>query len=835
MNLNWLKKLFASDEKEYEEEYKEKQQTLDPTKKKTPFRFPLISDEEKNETVYGYPKEEQIGEIYKEEAPVEEQIYKPLYTQDLWKQRAQKPTIVHRAEKKIVEEKVVADTPPVIRKKRAFTPTEVPSPVYGFSRTNLNKKVEEKEQRTETINPNVLNNAQAITPGPELSEVKEQVLVADVNRQNMQVTEAVNEDVQVIELVENIIEEAAVKPFEELSPVTELGENPQVDVLEQDLQIIEVVNEDIQIAEVVDEFEQVNELVEAVQAEVAVTEIPEITHAPMQTTDILATEKPVKEKIRPFNVLMLKSDKSKMNRIDTMNKLSPIAQKAVPVTKPIIQQEQKEIKENVPIGEQEVETLKEQEQKAKQSNYVRPSISHLLPPEMNVEDREWMEEQAFTLIDALSHFQVTGEIVQMVQGPAVTQFEITVGQGTKVSKIRNLADDLKLALAAKDIRIQAPIPGKSSIGIEIPNRKSRAVRLSEVINTDTFLKSDSPLEAALGLDLTGKPVTLDLRKMPHGLIAGATGSGKSVFINSLLVSLLYKATPDEVKLLLIDPKMVELAPFNHIPHLVSPVITDVKAATAALKWAVEEMERRYQLFAHIGVRDISRYNTLATEKRQFAQKLPYIVIVIDELADLMMMAPTEVEDAICRIAQKARACGIHLVLATQRPSVDVITGLIKANIPTRIAFSVSSQIDSRTILDQQGAERLLGKGDMLYQGNGMSSPVRIQGTYVSDDEIESVIEYARSQGNPDYLFEQEELLQKEITSEQDELFEEACRFIVEQGTASTSLLQRKFHLGYNRAARLIDAMYENGYITEQKGSKARDVLLTSETLEGIFG
>ena len=529
---------------------------------------------------------------------------------------------------------------------------------------------------------------------------------------------------------------------------------------------------------------------------------------------------PKKENIRPFNVLMLKSDKQKLNNIEVAKPTAHVT----PVKESV--QQVSVVKEEIITTDDMLEPI---------SNYSHPSLSYLLPPEMKDEDNEWMDEQAFRLIESLSYFQVTAEIVQVVQGPAVTQFEITVGNGTKVSKIRNLADDLKLALAAKDIRIQAPIPGKSSIGIEIPNRKSRAVRLSEVINTDIFRQSESPLEAALGLDLNGKPVTLDLRKMPHGLIAGATGSGKSVFINSLLVSLLYKATPEEVKLLLIDPKMVELAPFNHIPHLVSPVITDVKAATAALKWAVEEMERRYQLFAHIGVRDITRYNTLATQKRQFAQKLPYIVIVIDELADLMMMAPSEVEDAICRIAQKARACGIHLVLATQRPSVDVITGLIKANIPTRIAFSVSSQIDSRTILDQQGAERLLGRGDMLYQGNGMSSPVRIQGTYVSDDEIEQVIDYARSQGTPEYMFEQEDLLQKaENISEQDELFEEACRFIVEQGSASTSLLQRKFHLGYNRAARLIDAMHGNGYITEQNGSKARGVLLTSEILDEIF-
>lgn len=828
MNLNWLKKLFASEEKEYEEEYKEQQQIVHSKAKKTPFRFPLISDEEKNETLYGYPKEEKIVETYKEEPYFKEPEYKPLHTQNLWQQRAQ-PTVIHRAEKKIVEEKKVVDTPVINRKKRAFTPTEVPSPIYGYSKTTIDNKVKEKEilvekeQKTDTVSSEVLFNPEPISPVQEVVEEVSHVIQASEVEQFVQgneveevrEVEVVQDDLQLTELVEVVQAEVAVTQAQDtIEPVHNEVE---------DAQEVEVVQDDL----------QVTELVEVVQAEVALTQVQE-TIEPVQNMEILETEKPVKENIRPFNVLMLKSDKSKMNRIDTMNKISPVAKKAVTTTAPSIQQEQKQMIEQVQVNKLEIEPIVVEEQEEIQTNYVRPSFSHLLPPEMNVEDKEWMEEQAFTLVDTLSHFQVTGEIVQMVQGPAVTQFEITVGQGTKVSKIRNLADDLKLALAAKDIRIQAPIPGKSSIGIEIPNRKSRAVRLSEVINTDTFLHSESPLEAALGLDLTGKPVTLDLRKMPHGLIAGATGSGKSVFINSLLVSLLYKATPDEVKLLLIDPKMVELAPFNHIPHLVSPVITDVKAATAALKWAVEEMERRYQLFAHIGVRDITRYNTLATEKRQFAQKLPYIVIVIDELADLMMMAPTEVEDAICRIAQKARACGIHLVLATQRPSVDVITGLIKANIPTRIAFSVSSQIDSRTILDQQGAERLLGKGDMLYQGNGMSSPVRIQGTYVSDDEIESVIEYARSQGNPDYMFEQEELLQKEITSEQDDLFEEACRFIVEQGTASTSLLQRKFHLGYNRAARLIDAMYENGYITEQKGSKARDVLLTSDTLDEIF-
>lgn len=467
--------------------------------------------------------------------------------------------------------------------------------------------------------------------------------------------------------------------------------------------------------------------------------------------------------------------------------------------------------------------------------YQKPTDEYLELPEEKTQDTDWMEQQGDTLVEALSYFQVSAQIESIMQGPAVTQFEITVSHGTKVSKIRNLADDLKLALAAKDIRIQAPIPGKSSIGIEIPNRVSRAVRLSEVTNSASFLESDSPLEAALGLDLTGKPVTLDLRKMPHGLIAGATGSGKSVCINSILVSLLYKAAPHELKLMLIDPKMVELAPFNHIPHLVSPVITDVKAATAALKWAVEEMERRYQLFAHAGARDITRYNAIADKNNEHSLKLPYILIVIDELADLMMMSPADVEEAICRIAQKARACGIHLIVATQRPSVDVITGLIKSNIPTRIAFAVSSQIDSRTILDGQGAERLLGRGDMLYLGNGMSAPVRLQGTFVTDDEIEAIIEHVREQGEPDYIFDQEELLKKtEVSAEQDDLFEDVCRFVFEQGGASTSLIQRKYHIGYNRAARLIDMLESHGFISEPRGSKPRESFITEEDLITMF-
>lgn len=535
----------------------------------------------------------------------------------------------------------------------------------------------------------------------------------------------------------------------------------------------------------------------------------------------------------PFNVLMLKSDKEKLKmkesiqKADTPNIAPSIVQHSntnndFSTEKSVSDEKQLSIDDEI---EDQTDNVLE---------YVKPSFDFLVPPEEETEDLEWMESQADNLVESLSYFQVTAKLESIVQGPAVTQFEITVGHGTKVSKIKNLADDLKLALAAKDIRIQAPIPGKSTIGIEIPNRISRAVRLSEVVRSETFKNSDSPLEAALGLDLTGKPITIDLRKMPHGLIAGATGSGKSVCINSILVSLLYKSDPHELKLMLIDPKVVELAPFNNIPHLVSPVITDVKTATAALKWAVEEMERRYQLFAHVGVRDLSRYNKLA-EKNGNKNKLPYILIVIDELADLMMMAPSDVEESIARIAQKARACGIHLIVATQRPSVDVITGLIKSNIPTRIAFAVSSQIDSRTIIDSQGAERLLGRGDMLYLGNGMSAPIRIQGTFVTDDEIEEIIEHVRSQGAPNYLFEHEELLKKtEMIEEYDELFEEVCRFVFEQGTASTSSIQRHYRIGYNRAARLMDLLEKNGFISEQRGSKPREVYIQESDLHSLF-
>ena len=546
----------------------------------------------------------------------------------------------------------------------------------------------------------------------------------------------------------------------------------------------------------------------------------------------------------PFNVLMLKQDRERLKR--------DRRQRAINRSEQIQNQEREKNEEmdesdtrsvesqkvDIPQESQQMEELTNHEHASepkKVGYYEYPSPKLLAPPVKREENNEWITEQIGLLNETLQNFNVNAQVVKVSQGPSVTRFEVQPEPGVKVSRIKNLTDDIKLSMAAKDIRMEAPIPGKRSIGIEIPNVESRPVLISELIDCPDFLDDRSPLTAVLGLDISGTPIITDLNKMPHGLIAGATGSGKSVCINSILVSLLYKARPDELKLLLIDPKMVELAPYNHIPHLISPVITDVKAATASLKWAVDEMERRYELFAHTSVRDIRKYNELAERNDEKDKKLPFIVVVIDELADLMMMAPTDVEESISRIAQKARACGIHLLIATQRPSVDVITGLIKANVPTRVAFSVSSQVDSRTIIDIGGAEKLLGRGDMLFLENGSNKPIRVQGTFVSDEEIDRVIEHVRKQGKPQYIFEQEELLKKaEVQNPEDELFYEACEFIVEQGSASTSLLQRQFRIGYNRAARLMDMLEDKGIISEARGSRARDVLITESDLEEIL-
>ncbi|WHQ53811.1 FtsK/SpoIIIE domain-containing protein [Lactiplantibacillus plantarum] len=464
--------------------------------------------------------------------------------------------------------------------------------------------------------------------------------------------------------------------------------------------------------------------------------------------------------------------------------------------------------------------------------YHLPPLNLLKAPIVANESEmdDWIEQKASALDESLDAFGVNANVVDWTIGPTVTQFQVKPARGVKVSKITNLNDDLKLALAAKDIRIEAPIPGRNTIGIEIPNAKSRPVMLSEVLDSDKFRDSKSPLTVALGVDLFGQPQVTDLRKMPHGLIAGATGSGKSVFINSILVSILYKANPQQVKVVLIDPKAVELAPYNEIPHLLAPVISEPKAASAALKWVVDEMDNRYDKLAAGGARNIEQFNKLADEHDEPALKMPYIVIVIDELADLMMVASSEVQDYIARITQKARAAGIHLLVATQRPSVDVVTGLIKNNIPTRVAFMVASQIDSRTILDASGAERLLGRGDMLYLGNGQPAPIRLQGTFV-DSEIDSITQFVRDQAAPHYEFQPDSLMKtEEAARNEDDLMPEALAYIADEDTMSTSKLQRNFSIGYNRAANIIDDLESRGYVSAAKGSKPRDVYFTAADL-----
>ena len=460
-------------------------------------------------------------------------------------------------------------------------------------------------------------------------------------------------------------------------------------------------------------------------------------------------------------------------------------------------------------------------------NIKLPSLELLEDPEIHQIDNSWIEEKKQELNDAFYYFNVPAEVQNVTVGPSVTRFELAVEKGVKVSRITALQDDLKMALAAKDIRIEAPIPGTSLVGIEVPNQNSSKVSLKSILESPKFKNTESKLTVAMGNRINNEPLLMDIAKTPHALIAGATGSGKSVCINSILMSLLYKNHPEELRLLLIDPKMVELAPYNDLPHLVSPVITDVKAATQSLKWAVEEMERRYKLFAKYHVRNITAFN----KKASYEQRMPKIVIVIDELADLMMMAPQEVEQSIARIAQKARACGIHMLVATQRPSVNVITGLIKANIPTRIAFMVSSSVDSRTIIDSGGAERLLGYGDMLYLGSGMNKPIRVQGTFVSDEEIDDVVDFIKAQREPEYLFEEKELLKKTQTQARDELFDDVCSFMVKEGHISTSLIQRHFQIGYNRAARIVDQLEQLDYISGANGSKPRDVFITEADLK----
>ncbi|WP_163255551.1 DNA translocase FtsK [Bacillus tropicus] len=599
------------------------------------------------------------------------------------------------------------------------------------------------------------------------------------------------ENKSVHQVEEKPMQQVVVEPQVEEQPVQQVVVEPQVE--EQSVQqVVEPQVEERPMQQVVVE--------------------PQVEEKPMQ--QVVVVEPQVEEKLMQQVVVEPQVEEKPVQQVVAEQVQKPISSTEVEEKAYVVNQRENDVRNVLQTP----------------PTYTIPPLTLLsIPQQAALDNTEWLEEQKELLDTTFNNFHVGAHVINVSQGPAVTRFEVQPDPGVKVNKITNLSDDIKLSLAAKDIRIEAPIPGKSAIGIEVPNKESKPVFLREILRSPVFTKSESPLTVALGLDISGDPIVTDIRKMPHGLIAGATGSGKSVCINAILTSILYKAKPHEVKLMLIDPKMVELAPYNSVPHLVAPVITDVKAATAALKWAVEEMERRYELFAHAGARDLTRYNTIVSEREIPGETLPYIVIVIDELADLMMVAPGDVEEAICRIAQKARACGIHLLVATQRPSVDVITGLIKSNIPTRIAFTVSSQVDSRTIIDIGGAEKLLGRGDMLFLGNGTSKPVRVQGVYVSDDEIEKTVDHVKKQMKPNYLFKQEDLLAKtEQAESEDELFLDACQFVVEQGGASTSSVQRKFRIGYNRAARLIEEMESQGIISEGRGTKPRDVLISED-------
>lgn len=490
---------------------------------------------------------------------------------------------------------------------------------------------------------------------------------------------------------------------------------------------------------------------------------------------------------------------------------------------------------------------------AKKTNYIFPPVSLLARGSARKGANQAVENQntALRLQQTLQNFGVKVTITDISCGPSVTRYELSPEQGVKVSKIVSLADDIKLNLAAADIRIEAPIPGKSAIGIEVPNKEPGSVHFRELIESDAFKNAPSNIAFAAGKDIAGKTIVADIAKMPHLLIAGATGSGKSVCINTIIMSILYKAHPDDVKLILVDPKVVELSVYNGIPHLLTPVVTDPKKASSALNWAVAEMTVRYNKFAQMNVRDLKGYNA-KVEKLMAAEnpgieppeKMPQIVIVIDELADLMMVAPGEVEDAICRLAQLARAAGIHLVIATQRPSVNVITGIIKANIPSRIAFSVSSGVDSRTIIDMNGAEKLLGKGDMLFFPSGYPKPVRVQGAFVSDEEVGKVVDFLKANMGEEVVYDEEVTNSitsmesssgvKETESDRDQLFAEAGRFVIEKEKGSIGMLQRYFKIGFNRAGRIMDQLADAGVVGPEIGTKPRKIIMTTEEFEDFL-
>ncbi|MBP3468510.1 MAG: DNA translocase FtsK [Lachnospiraceae bacterium] len=577
--------------------------------------------------------------------------------------------------------------------------------------------------------------------------------------------------------------------------------------------------------------------------EISIKDIPKVHHAMEEAPEPITAIKPVEE---AATIAVPKSEP-----VIPMPDLSQMPQ---PVTERTHQNNAvltPEPNENVSAKETETKSL------LRPKKYEKPRISLLKKNEnkKSGDSDQELKETALLLQQTLKTFGVAVTVSDISQGPSVTRYELQLGEGIKVNKIVNLADDIKLNLAAQDIRIEAPIPGKAAVGIELPNKKTSDVLIRDLIESNEFKAATSNLTFAVGKDITGKTIVADIAKMPHMLVAGATGSGKSVCINTLIMSILYKAHPDDVKLIMIDPKVVELSVYNGIPHLLIPVVTDPRKANAALQWAVTEMTKRYKAFADFGLRDLKGFNKRVEEMQErgeadVPQKMPQIVVIVDELADLMMVASKEVEESICRLAQLARAAGIHLVIATQRPSVDVITGLIKANMPSRVAFKVTSGVDSRTILDMVGAEKLLGKGDMLFYPQGYSKPLRVQGAFVSDQEVSDVVNFLKKNAG-DQCYDAEVEQQIAGISDQegaqdgntskgnnvgadnslDAYFDEACRFVVEKEKASSGMLQRVFKIGYTRAARIVDQMEEAGVVGPEEGTKPRKVLMNSMQLE----
>ena len=548
--------------------------------------------------------------------------------------------------------------------------------------------------------------------------------------------------------------------------------------------------------------------------------------------DLTPTPEPAPQPVSAENAVAFRSEPDEDGWISITS--DPVEEKdlntlvAAAMEKPAVSEEQAA---NAPAEEAETE---------ESFQYQYPSIElfERAPEESDSGAEDELKANAQKLVDTLESFGVRTRVLDISRGPSVTRYEVQPMAGVKISRITSLADDIALNLAVADVRMEAPIPGKPAVGIEVPNHKKTPVYIRSVFESQSFLRMTSPLGIALGKDIAGVAQVADLCKMPHLLIAGSTGSGKSVCVNSIIISILFRSSPEDVKLMLIDPKVVELAEYNGIPHLLMPVITEPKKAASALHWAVAEMERRYKAFADSRVRDIKTYNA------QAAEKMPYIVIIIDELSDLMMVAKVDVEDAILRLAQKARAAGIHLILATQRPSVDVITGIVKANIPSRIAFAVSSQTDSRTIIDMGGAEKLLGKGDMLFYPMGYNKPVRVQGAFVSDDELNKIVDFIIKQSIP--VNYSEEVTEQELECDnkghnaedagsnapaEDELFEDALSLVLDMGQASSSMLQRRFRIGYTRAARLVDTMEELGIVGQSVGSKPREVIMSRKEAE----